>query len=163
MKRYLILLGSILAVGLSSCSNQSKTVEKVRDNTPFPMEVNTFTFEQLFQAGEGGCGMVLWKPDAIPQQDGILFFHGLGKSFLGIMTLDSEIVGFNRTSASGQEFYGQQTSQTFVSEDGKVTLSVDVNLGKAGEIESINIPEGTITLKTQGKTKKIAVMGDAGC
>ena len=69
----------------------------------------------------------------------------------------------SRTVAEGKDFYGQKTEQTFVTGDQAIAIRVNVNLGTEGEIESVNIPSGTITVTTQGKTKEFSIMGDAGC
>ena len=184
MKRYSFLLGLLLVLGLSGCpdspqpnsssdSNQAPTTGIVNTNTStntdagqetsaLPIEVNTFTFDKLFEAGGGGCGMTLWEPGTSPREDGALFFHGL-EDAMAFMVFDGEISKLSRTSASGEDFYGQQTAQTFITGDGAIAVQVSVTLGTSGEIESVSIPEGTITINTQGQTKDIPVVGDAGC
>ena len=127
-----------------------------------PIEVGTFSSDELFNAGGGGCGMSLWKSDSNALQKEFLFFHGIedAKAF---MVFDNKMTNLSRTTAEGKDFYGQKTTQTFVTDDKKITVEVKVNLGEKGEIESVNIPSGTITVSTQGKLKTFPVKGDAGC
>ena len=164
MKRYSFLLGLLLVLGLSGCpdSPQSNSSSDSNQAPTLPIEVNTFTFDKLFEAGGGGCGMTLWEPGTSPREDGALFFHGL-EDAMAFMVFDGEISKLSRTSASGEDFYGQQTAQTFITGDGAIAVQVSVTLGTSGEIESVSIPEGTITINTQGQTKDIPVVGDAGC
>lgn len=54
-------------------------------------------------------------------------------------------------------------SQTFITEDGAIAPQVNVTQGTPGEIDSLSIPDGKITINTQGQTKSILVVGDAGC
>jgi hypothetical protein len=122
--------------------------------------IGTYTVDELFEAGSGGCGMTLWSSDASPQA-GFLFFNGVDGNML--MRVDGDLVWFTRTAASGDEFYGQQTSQTFVSEDGSITVTVEVTLGEPGEIESVAIPAGTLQVEQNGQILTLPVVGDAGC
>ncbi|ELS02472.1 hypothetical protein Xen7305DRAFT_00021860 [Xenococcus sp. PCC 7305] len=144
-----------------------KLLAEIPDVTPqetasLPIKVGTFTSDELFDAGGGGCGMTLWESKTDVQQAGFLFFHGIedGAAF---MVFDENLTTLSRTTAEGQEFYGQKTEQTFVTDDQAITVQVKVNLGAEGEIESVGIPNGLITVTTQGKTKEFFVMGDAGC
>ncbi len=94
-----------------------------------------------------------------------MFFNGAdstgnGKAF---MVFDNGLTMLTRTAASGEEFYGQQTSQTFETEDGAIDVDVDVMLGEPGKIESVAISEGTVTVEAEGQTKELSVVGDAGC
>ncbi|MGB3299977.1 MAG: hypothetical protein WBA76_17065 [Phormidesmis sp.] len=151
---------------LPATSNPSTEVPIVNsEEKVFPIEIGTYSLDELFSAGGGGCGMTLWEADTNFREDGGLFFsggtdQGVGKT---LIVLDGEFVTLTRTAASGEEFYGQQTSQTFATEDGAVSIDVDVALGKPGEIESVNIPQGTLKIEAQGQTKEIPVVGDAGC
>ncbi|MBE9109386.1 hypothetical protein IQ273_08145 [Nodosilinea sp. LEGE 07298] len=128
-------------------------------------EVNSFTVDELFAQGGGGCGMTLWQQSEGSPSEGFLFFNGLaqpsGDGFT-LMKINGEFVRFSRTAAAGEEFYGQQTSQTFVSQDDDIQLQVDTALGEPGEIESVAV-EGTLQLQQDGDTVEIPVQGDAGC
>ena len=144
-----------------------KLLAEIPDVTPqetatFPIEVGTFTTDDLFEAGGGGCGMTLWESNTNAQQAGFLFFHGL-EDAAAFMVFDEKITTLSRTIAEGNDFYGQKTEQTFVTDNQAITIRVNVNLGTEGEIESVNIPSGTIIVATQGKTKEFSVIGDAGC
>ena len=79
------------------------------------------------------------------------------------MVFDNQLVSLTRTAASGEDFYGQQTSQTFATEDGEINVKVGVTLGELGKIESVAISEGRVTVETKGQTKEISVVGNAGC
>lgn len=185
MKGYSFLLGLILVLVLSGCSdspqpgsssdnneaspkteipsiNTSTDTGAGKETSALPIAVDTFTVDELFEAGGGGCGMTLWEPETNPRVDGVIFFHGLGDA-MAFMVFDSEISKLSRTAASGEEFYGQQVAQTFITEDGAITVQVNVTQGAPGEIESVSIPDGKITINTQGQTKNILVVGDAGC
>ena len=127
-----------------------------------PISIDTFTMDELFEAGGGGCGMTLWQPETDPWDDGALFFHGLEED-MAFMMFDNTLTQLSRTAASGDDFYGQQTNQTFETGDGTITVQVDAALGNPGEIESVRIPDAMLTIETQGQTETIAVVGDAGC
>jgi hypothetical protein len=79
------------------------------------------------------------------------------------MKINGEFVKFKRTEATGEDFYRQKTSQTFVSENGETEVKVDVKLGEKGEIESVGISQGTLQIEQAGETVEIPVVGDAGC
>lgn len=158
----LILLSTLLG-----CSNTSDISENLGDNTSDrqqapPIEVNSFSSERLFAAGGGGCGMSLWKAEAGESNNGFLFFNGIEKNS-ALISLDGKITKLNRISSAGEKFYGQQTEQTFTTEDGSTIVKVNVTLGEPGEIESVNIPRGTIALERGEQNKDITVKGDAGC
>lgn len=177
MKKYSLFLGLILILGLFSCSNSSPdsneiateeslitnvTTDSGKETSILSIKVGTFTTDELFEAGGGGCGMTLWKPETNPQKEGSLFFHGL-EDAMSFMVFDSKMTKLNRTNSRGENFYGQQTEQTFITEDQKITVQVKITPGAEGEIESVNIPSGTITVITEGKTQELPVVGDAGC
>ena len=144
-----------------------KLLAEIPDVTPqetatLPIEVGTFTTDELFDAGGGGCGMTLWQTvNNVPQEE-LLFFHGV-EDDPAFMVFDNQMTILSRQVAEGKDFYGNKTEQKFVDEDQAITVQVNVNLGNAGEIESINIPRGEIIVTTQGTIKEFAVMGDAGC
>ncbi len=144
-----------------------RLLAEIPDVTPqetatLPVEVGIFTTDELFEAGGGGCGMTLWESVTDTPQAGFLFFHGLADA-AAFMVFDEKMTTLSRTVAKGKDFYGQKTEQTFVTGDQAIAIRVNVNLGTEGEIESVNIPSGTITVTTQGKTKEFSIMGDAGC
>ncbi|BAY09684.1 hypothetical protein [Calothrix sp. NIES-2098] len=115
----------------------------------------------LNQISGHGCGMTLWKPSSAHKNRFILF-NGLTNNSMEMM-VNGKIIKFNRVKANGQAFYGQKTFQTFSSQDRKITVDVAVKLGAEGEIESVAIKEGTVTVNQNGKKVKIPVVGDAGC
>ncbi|WP_017298097.1 hypothetical protein [Nodosilinea nodulosa] len=132
---------------------------------PEELSVETFTSDDLFAQGGGGCGMTLWEQENSQRSQGYLFFNGLPESpdpGFALMKLNGEFVRFRRTAAAGEEFYGQRTSQTFISQDEATQLQVNTSLGQPGEIESVAV-EGTLQLQRSGNTLKIPVQGDAGC
>lgn len=114
MKRFVLPFALLLTMGLLGCIESSQpesntdsppspsTVVKKADppvNTTvptLPIMVDTFTTDELFEAGGGGCGMSLWKPDSNTQQDGFLFFNGLDES-PALMVFDGEITPLRRT------------------------------------------------------------------
>jgi hypothetical protein len=120
--------------------------------------IGEFTLDQL---SDRGCGMTLWKPDR-ESRDRFIFFNSINPGSMEMM-IDGQMVRFNRIAASGEEFYGQQTSQTFRSEDGTTTVKVDVDLGMLGEIESIAIDEAIVNVNKDGQDVTLTLLGDAGC
>ena len=156
-------------LGLLGCTNSEVKSDRNSgnnlepENSTFPIEVGTFTTDELFAAGGGGCGMSLWQEvDSNSQSGDTIFFNGLAASS-ALMIFDGKPTKLTRTDARGENFYGQQTEQVFMTEDKAIAVEVKVNLGAEGEIESVAIPSGEITIDTQGKTKKFSVVGDAGC
>ncbi|WP_316435992.1 hypothetical protein [Leptolyngbya sp. NK1-12] len=134
-------------------------------NSPAALDVQLFTSEELFNQDGGGCGMSLWKQADGPRPSGYLFFNRLAQQpgrELTLMKINGEFVRFRRTAASGEEFYGQHTSQTFVSQDGSMQVQVDVTLGEPGEIESVAV-DGIMRVQKGEHTVEIPVQGDAGC
>ncbi len=127
--------------------------------------VDRFTLDELFAQDGGGCGMTLWHRDDGLRSPEYLFFNGLAQppaDAVALMKLNGEFIRFRRIAASGNEFYGQQTSQTFASPDDAIQLHVDVTLGEPGEIESVAV-EGTLQLQQNEGRMEIPVLGDAGC
>ena len=184
----LLPLAGLLVVGLVACTPVGDRAEDGAANPPSPespapeptetvdpapatppqsdtLDVDSFTTDDLFAQGGGGCGMTLWRQEDGPSPQGYLFFNGLAQPSddgFTLMKINGEFVRFRRTAAAGEEFYGQQTSQTFVSQNDAIQLQVDTTLGEPGEIESIAV-EGTLQLQQNGDTLTIPVQGDAGC
>ena len=128
-------------------------------------KVERFTLDELDKQGGGGCGMTLWKQTDGPRPPGYLFYNRMAQKAgdeFALMKINGSFVRFRRTTATGQEFYGQRTSQTFVSQDKATLLQVDVKLGKPGEIESISTT-GTLQVQHRGESWKMPIRGDAGC
>jgi hypothetical protein len=116
---------------------------------------------KLDQISGHGCGMTLWKPSST-NKNRFLLFNGLTNNSMEMM-VNGKITKFHRVKANGQAFYGQKTLQIFRSRDGKITVDVAVKLGAKGEIETVAIKEGSVTVKQNGQKVKIPVVGDAGC
>ena len=98
-----------------------KLLAEIPDVTPqetatLPIEVGTFTTDDLFEAGGGGCGMTLWESDTNAPQTGFLLFHGI-EDAAAFMVFDDKMTTLSRTVAKGKDFYGQKTEQTFVTGD----------------------------------------------
>lgn len=154
----------IAACGQRSTSNSSPIAPSPQSGTAasssnvVAIEVDEFTFEEI---SGGGCGMTLWQVDRT-NRDRYLFFNGLDENSME-MKLDDEVVQFRRIAASGSEFYGQQTIQTFVSEDGSTQVTAEVELGEPGEIESVAIKAGTLRINRGEEAIELPVVGDAGC
>ena len=133
---------------LIGCAEQSVAHPRVGD----------FTLNQLSGAG---CGMTLWQPKR-SNNNRFIFFNGLQPNSMEMM-IDGKMTKFRRIKATGQQFYGQKTSQTFRSQDGKTVVDVNVKLGAKGEIESVQIKQGTLRVTKNGQQTTIPVVGDAGC
>lgn len=108
-----------------------------------------------------GCGMALWKADRTSREQ-YVFFNGIEDGSMR-MLIDGNLVAFSRVDGSGQDFYGQKTTQMFRSTDGTITATVTVTLGAEGEIESVGIADGTIQVERNGAMVEVPVVGDAGC
>ncbi|MGB3492995.1 MAG: hypothetical protein WBA57_09730 [Elainellaceae cyanobacterium] len=130
-------------------------------NATDSVNIGTFTSDDLFAAGGGGCGMSL-KAVGGTWQEGGLFFHGL-EDDPAFMVIDGAMKQLSRADASGEAFYGQRIEQSFVNDDGSLLVEVSVTLGEPGEIESVNIPEGLLLINQAGTQVEIPVEGDAGC
>ncbi|MBD1875040.1 hypothetical protein H6F75_16255 [Nodosilinea sp. FACHB-131] len=164
----LALLLTPVVVACTPVGNRPQTpsspVSDPTSNPTLPV-IDQFTLDELFAQDGGGCGMTLWHRDDGLRATGYLFFNGLAQpstDAVALMKLDGEFIRFRRIAASGDEFYGQQTSQTFASPDNAIELQVDVTQGDPGEIESVSV-EGTLQLQQNGEMTEIPVLGDAGC
>ncbi|MGB3199405.1 MAG: hypothetical protein WBA99_00795 [Nodosilinea sp.] len=180
----------LLVAGLMSCTPTVDPTEDGTANPPSPapklptpgtpepddlapgtvpqadtLEVDSFTGDELFAQGGGGCGMTLWPQSEESPPERLVFFNGLAQppdNGFTLMKINGEFVRFRRTTAAGEAFYGQQTAQTFASQDNNIQLQVDTTLGEPGEIESIAV-EGTLQIQQNGATLTMPVQGDAGC
>lgn len=173
MKRLpsLLLVLIMVPVGLACTpeGNQpqipsSPVLSNPADNPTIPA-IARFTLDELFAQDGGGCGMTLWHRDDGLRSPEYLFFNGLAQpsaDAVALMKLNGEFIRFRRIAASGDEFYGQQTSQTFASPDDAIQLQINVALGEPGEIESVSVA-GTLQLQQNGEMTEIPVLGDAGC
>ncbi|MGD1942301.1 MAG: SH3 domain-containing protein [Leptolyngbyaceae cyanobacterium] len=124
------------------------------------VSVDGFTTDELFAVGSGGCGMTLWTTNA--GIDDYIFFNGLPNEDMW-MKLDGTMTKFQRTAASGGEFYGQTNFQSFVSLDGSTEVDVTVTVGTEEGYESVNIEQGTLRLESSSGVVEKIVVGDAGC
>ena len=103
------------------------------------------------------------KPAAnATDQEGFLLFHGLDDAPM-LMKINGELVPFTLEEGRGPEFYGQTPSQTFSNAELDIIAVVDVETGEAGEIESVEIPSGSVFLQGKSSNIQIPVEGDAGC
>ncbi|HEY9626682.1 MAG TPA: hypothetical protein V6C84_05225 [Coleofasciculaceae cyanobacterium] len=125
---------------------------------PASITVDEFSLSQI---SGGGCGMTLWRPDRTAN-DRFIFFNGLQPQSME-MRINGQMMQFDRIQASGTEIYGQSTSQIFRSQNGFITVQVNVTLGKRGEIETVDIPEGSLRVLTDDSEITIPVVGNAGC
>lgn len=148
-------------------ASPSATAVPVAPASPAPsaIQLGGFTVDEIYEIGAAGCGMTLWTAEENskpPADRSFTLVSGL-EDDTTLMKINGETVRFQRTAASGDPFYGQFTSQTFVNEPQGTTVQVDVKLGEPGEIESVAIPSGTIQVEKNGETLEVPVMGDAGC
>lgn len=122
--------------------------------------------------------MALYPEGSRPQNTGIYLFSGLADEASGLveenapptvgsmrMKIDGEVVRFIRTGTSGEAIpAGQFASQTFVSEDGSTTATVEVAEVRAGSEPEYNpISGATIRVSRDGQETTIEAAGDAGC
>ncbi|MBF2001010.1 MAG: hypothetical protein IGS38_09860 [Synechococcales cyanobacterium M58_A2018_015] len=174
-----VLFGSTLhACGLQRTSpsashsiasnSESASGVSVAMSSQEEVSLDTFSPEELFQQGSGGCGMSLWRAGDDPRTDGMLFFNGLETGSnttqaTALIKLDGEFVRLQRTRASGEAFYGQAPVQIFRDASGEIQVEVMVKRGAAGEIESVGISKGLLRVKQLQHLVETAVVGDAGC
>jgi hypothetical protein len=131
--------------------------------TPLALQLQPYGSDELFAVGGGGCGMSLWQADSSDRKS-VLLFSGMGEGPQLLIKLEGEFVALERIEGEGEEFYGQFTQQRFRNLNGDLEVVTQVKLGKAGEIESVAIAAGTVTLTKNGAASQaIAVKGDAGC
>lgn len=152
------LTAALVSLVLAGCGSAGNIGSNPETPTPPPPGIGEFS---LAEYDLYGCGMTLWNPDRATR-DQYVFFNGIEDGSMR-MLIDGELVEFSRVDGSGQDFYGQQTTQTFRSADGMITASVTVTLGEQGEIESVAIADGMIQVERDGATVEIPVVGDAGC
>jgi len=155
------LLTLLILGALSACTPQSPSAvtTPTLEAAALP-QVGEFTPQQLIESGVGGCGMTLRQPDSNRQR--YVFFHGLEPNSAR-MVLNEALVPLRRITAKGDEFYGQQTFQTFESLNGAIQVEVEVQLGDRLGMEVVQVQAGTIRVQQSGQEVKIPVVGDAGC
>ena len=56
-----------------------------------------------------------------------------------------------------------QIIEMFITEDREISIQIDATLGDLIGYETRSIQEGIITIKTQGQSQDIPVVGDIGC
>lgn len=127
-------------------------------NAGYAVTIDSYTSDELFAVDSGGCGMSL-KPVGREQ---FIFFNGLDTDSMW-MKLDGTMTQFRKAAASGEEFYGQSTTQSFTSLDGAIEVDVTVQLGTEVGYEVINVESGTLRLENAEDVIEIPVEGDAGC
>ena len=169
-------LGAIaLSLSLIACNAEDKTDQNPENNTTETSQPansvspastpkvtwSLITLDELFDAGSGGCGMSLWPAGSKPQE-GLMFFNGIDSGSM-LMKINGQFVNFEKESGVGEEFYGQHLQQTFSNADLDLIVETDVVLGELGEIESVEISSGTVSLISGESREEIAVVGDAGC
>lgn len=126
-----------------------------------PPQAETFTRDELFKQEEGGCGLTLWEQQNNARSNQFLFAKNI-QDDLALMKVDGQFIRLRRTNVSGEEFYGNRTSQTFVSADGTIQVQTEVTLGERG-YESVEIDRGTLEVARDGQAVKFFVKGSAGC
>lgn len=178
MNKYFFSILIVFLLSLSSCADDSQSgssydkkkipnkqeIQNIKDSSSkdsrqetsvFPIEIGTIDRSEprLF-----GCGTSLWQIETNPNQDGVLFSH---KDKVPLMVFNDKIINLKKAIVSSQvdeENYG-----TFTTEDGSISVQVDLTMGELLSYESRSISKGTITITTQGQTKDIDVVGVWGC
>jgi len=152
------LTAALVSLMLVGCEFRVDVGSNPETPTPPSPSIGEFS---LAENNLYGCGMALWKPDRADRER-YVFFNGVEDGSTR-MLIDGKLLEFSRVDGSGQDFYGQKTTQTFRSNDGTITVSATVTLGEQGEIESVAIADGTIQVERDGATVEVPVVGDAGC
>ena len=161
----------LLLLLLSSCRQQPSSLQApvpstnsptvTPTNVASPPQAETFTLDELFKQDEGGCGMTLWEQQNNARSNQFLFAKNI-KDDLALMKIDGQFVRLRRSNISGEEFYGNRTSQTFISEDGTIQVQTDVTMGQRAD-ESVELDNGTLQVTQNGQAVKFLVKGSAGC
>ena len=185
-KRWILGAIALLITPLVACSPQSPTDTTANSPRPSPSpspeatsptpspsaspestptialqpQIQTFTTDELFKVKGGGCGMSLWRKGNEAKQ-GFIFFNGVEEKSMW-MKINGKMTQFRRTAATGQDFYGQKATQSFLSLDGLTQVDVTVQTGEKG-YESLSIPDGTLKLRQGISLDQVSVQGDAGC
>lgn len=159
---YWITCAALLAIGC-----QAETPPSDPPVAAAVPSVDTFTFDEIDIAG---CGLTLLAPDTDSRIDGLYLFSGWpadNEAGTGSMRmkLDGEIVNFVRTETSGSEIIGGQfISQTFVSQDGRTTVVVEITqTTPQPDPEVLAIDAATLRLEQDGETTTLDLVGDTGC
>ncbi len=142
--------------------DDAKAAATTLTDAPLPVEVQSYSGDELFAAGGGGCGMSLWRSEG-SYSDSSVLFSGIGEGPQLLMKLNGKFVTFERMEGNGQEFYGQFAQQRFRNLNGDIEVATEVELGAKGEIESVEIEQGRVVVTRNGVDQEIAVKGDAGC
>ena len=142
--------------------DNAKSAAATLTDTPLPPTVQSYSSDELFAAGSGGCGMSLWRAEG-NYNDSSVLFSGIGEGPQLLMKLDGKFNTFERMEGSGEQFYGQFAQQRFRNLAGNIEVETEVKLGAEGEIESVAIDEGRVVVTRDGVSQEIAVKGDAGC
>ncbi|MBE9102152.1 hypothetical protein [Vacuolonema iberomarrocanum] len=149
-------------------ATESSPVAQAPSNTvaAASVDIGGFTLDEIYDLDAAGCGMTLWRAEAQSAAPGDRLFvlvNGIEDNSM-LMKLNGEVIRFRRTAQSGEEFYGQYEEQTFQNESGNATVKASIEKGSAmGEMESVSISSGTLTVTMAGATTNIPVIGDAGC
>lgn len=157
----LISIVGLALLGISSVYAQEGTMESIEIIEETDLQIiEPYTLDELFAYGGGGCGMSLLLLKSEPGQ-GFLFTHGIDEE-PALIKVEGEWVRLERIETEGAEFYGQSTSQTFMSEDGSIRVQTEVTLGER-QGEAIGFTDAILRVKQGDIEVEITVQGDAGC
>lgn len=124
------------------------------------VSVDSYTRDELLAVGADiVCGMSLKRSGTT---DEFIFFNGPETTSMW-MKLDGTMTLFRKTSALGEEFYTQTTTQSFVSLDGSTQVEVNVTPGTQWEDPGMDIEGGQLRLESGGEVLTLPVEGEAGC
>lgn len=126
--------------------------------TPSAFEINEFTVDEILTPG---CGMALSRSNQPDENRSFIFYNGLGPDTMQ-MKINGTMLQFNRTEANGEPFYGQYPEQSFVSQSGSTTVTLNVEKGPDGLEEVVDV-QGTLRVVHEGQEMIIEVKGVAGC
>ncbi len=186
MKRFSQVIGSLVVLGLVAACTPNSTPSSNgvtgETNTVDGAIATTPTIDEfgLSEIAGSGCGMTLWRAGRTPQDGKYILFNGLVQQSLSDfdvrmeMKIDDQVVIFGRTDHQGEEFTEENYPlQTFVSEDGSLVVTVEVEAPRppapvpgvpgSGESEVVTISQGTVTVERDGQATRVPVVGDAGC
>lgn len=161
IRRSGLVCAALLAVGC-----QAELPAETPPPTAALPTVGTLAFDEIDLFG---CGLTLLAPGTDARADGFYLFSGLPDESDPTgsmrMKLDDEVVNFVRTETSGEALIGGQfTSQTFVSQDGQITVVVDITqTATQVDQEVLDIEGATIRIEQGGESLTVEATGDTGC
>lgn len=177
------LIATLLAVGLlSSCNQPAPSDLSTAPDTPTPetslpsetsspapippfskpapLEVNSFTLDDVLEQAGSGCSVLLRRS---PEDTDYIFHERIQADGYGpaLMKIEGDWVTFLPTTPAA-DTYAQ--TRTFESENGDFSLTADTALGERTGYEVAEIPNATLEVQYQSEpATTVLAVGESGC